>query len=98
MAHRKVFVGTYKQHDGIEVQIKRTTVARRSYTHAVIPYYTTKIVHAPATDPRYIGYTIPTEVPCEPWYSKARFCGSLERARKQLKPGWILTEVHEQQA
>ena len=47
MAQHKIFVGTYRQYDGIEVTIRRTCVVRRHYTHAIIPYYTTRSVSAP---------------------------------------------------
>lgn len=93
MAKNKIFVGHYTQHDGIQTQFRRTSVARRHYTHAIIPYYTTKTIFVPS--PQHKGLTIPTEEPCEPWYGKPQFCGNLLLAQQKLKPGWLLVEVHE---
>ena len=92
---RKTFIGTYRQHDGITVHIRKTSaVPERQYTHAVIPYYTTRIKHLPSD--AHGGLTVPVEIPCLPWYGKARFCSSLALARKQLRPGWLLVQVEEQ--
>lgn len=90
----KQFVGTYTQHDGITVTIRRRSVDRRQFTHAVIPYYTTRIKYLPPE--AHGGLSVPVEIPCVPWYGKAQFCGSLQLAQKKLKPGWVLTEVHEE--
>jgi hypothetical protein len=96
MAKTKIFVGTYHEHgSNIAVQIRRTCVARRHYTHAVIPYYTSQKVSVPA--PNHPGLTIRVDQACEPWHGKAQFCGSLASAQKKLKPGWILVEVQELQ-
>lgn len=89
----KTFIGTYTQYDGIVVQIKRTCVARRHYTHAVIPYHESRIKYLPSEE--HGGLTVPVEIPCVPWYGQAQFCGSLTLAQKQIKPGWLLVEVHE---
>jgi|RhiMethySRZTD1v2_1073278.scaffolds.fasta_scaffold868461_1 hypothetical protein len=93
MAQHKIFVGTYRQYDGIEVTIRRTCVVRRHYTHAIIPYYTTRSVSAPC--PGHPHLTIRVQEPCQPRYGKAQFCGSLALAEQRLKPGWILVEVRE---
>lgn len=95
MATRTAFVGEYWEHETqIKVRIRRTTTSGKVYTHAVIPYYTTKTVFVPSQT--YPGRTYSERVPCEPQYGKAQFCGSLALAQKKLKPGWILTEVHEE--
>ena len=90
----KCFVGTYTQPDGVTVTIRRTCVARRQYTHAVIPYHTTRTKYLPSAD--HGGLTVPVAIPCVPWYGKARFCGSLALAQKHLKPRWLLVEVYEE--
>ena len=89
---RYTFIGTYTQHDGITVHFRRTCMPRRQYTHAVIPYYTTHREYLPSAD--HGGLTVPIDIPCVPWYGEARFCSSLALAQKQLKPGWLLVEVH----
>ena len=91
----KTFVGTYTQHDGITVRIRRRCVARRHYTHAVIPYHTTRIQYLPSAE--HGGLTVPVEIPCVPWYDKARFCSSLAIAQRQLKPGWLLVTLSKQE-
>ena len=93
MDKRKSFIGTYTGHRGEKVGIRRTCVGGRTYTHAVIPYYTTRAKSVP--HPEHPHLTITVRAPCEPWYGKAQFCGSLALAQKKLKPGWILTEVRE---
>ena len=97
MTTRRTYRGTYVDHRGETVGIRRTTtVASRAYTHAVIPYYTTRTTYLPSTLPRDHGLTVPHERPCEPWYGTPRFCSGLAKAQKQLKPGWLLIEVQEE--
>jgi hypothetical protein len=94
MSKRRTYIGTYTGHRGEKVGIRRTTtVASRVYTHAVIPFYTTRMISAPA--PNHPHLTIRVEEPCEPWYGSVRFCTGLANAQKQLKPGWLLVEVRE---
>lgn len=83
-----LYLGQYP--DGTE--FRRTS--HRTYTHAVIPVYTSTRGYITATEGPWKGArVVPIVETCEPYYGKPTFCGRLDLAQKKAKPGWLIVEL-----